>query len=94
MENLKKSIIKHIENCEDEALLQDIHIQLLGPPPSFEKYNLAKEPDAEYVSAKSSQVPDAYFDMLDEKERKYRNGETTSISWEELKAKLLKKNGV
>ncbi|MBT0607265.1 hypothetical protein [Aequorivita echinoideorum] len=90
-EDLKKALLEEIENCENNDLLLEALLVLLGPSPSSRTYIEAKEAEANYETQHTSIVPQAHWDLLKEQSEKLANGEISATPWEEFEVALRKK---
>jgi hypothetical protein len=90
-EVLKKALISEIESCQDNDLLLEALLFLIGPPPSQNNCSKVNETEAEYKTAWVSPVPQEHWDLLKEQSEKLAKGGIIAIPWEEVEAELIKK---
>lgn len=85
MENLKKSIINYIENCEDEAFLAEVLLMLEN------KEGGVQEPEIIYRTNEDYQIPEEHYKLLEEDMEKLKRGELKTYTLEEVKENARKK---
>lgn len=90
MNQLKIELMQKIIACNDPELLLKLK-ELLG------SINTEVNEEAEECSASSRTrdiVPDSYYKKLERDFEKYQKGEIKARSWEEIRAKAIKKYGI
>ncbi|MBK5213125.1 MAG: hypothetical protein JJE55_05635 [Flavobacteriaceae bacterium] len=91
-EDLKKALISEIENCQNNDLLLEALLLLIGPPPSSHKYAKVNEAETGYETQYKSPVPQEHWDLLKEQSEKLERGEITGIPWAVFEAEMRKKH--
>lgn len=87
-EDLKKALISEIENCQNNDLLLEALLLLVGPPTSQHVYSKLEETETEYKKGFISPVPQEHYDLLKAELEDYLKGNASAISWEEFKKEL------
>lgn len=90
-EELKIALLSEIESCQNNDLLLEALLLLIGPPPSQYDYTVVNEAEADYKTGRVSPVPQEHWDLLKEQSEKLAKGEISGIPWEQGKAELEKK---
>ncbi|CAM3352674.1 hypothetical protein [Aequorivita lipolytica] len=90
-EELKKTLISEIENCQNNDLLLEALLLLIGPPPSQHQYSEVKEAEMDYKTEWVSPVPKGHWDLLKKQSEKLAKGEISGVTWEQIEAELKRK---
>lgn len=90
MDRLKIELLQKIIDCNDADVLLRLKEFLAEINPQV------KEEAGEYVPATSNptKIPDSYYRKLEEDYEKFKKGELKASSWEEVRAKVIKKHGL
>lgn len=91
-EELKKALISEIKDCENNDLLMEALLLLIGPPPNTYNYSEVNETETNYETQHSSPVPQEYWNLLKEQSEKLARGEITGVSWAVFEAEMRKKH--
>lgn len=90
-EELKIALLSEIESCQNNDLLLEALLLLIGPPPSQYDYPVVYEAETDYKTGRVSTVPKEHWDLLREQSERLAKGEISGIPWEQVKAELEKK---
>tara|TARA_R110000772_G_scaffold203861_1_gene313983 strand:- start:234 stop:524 length:291 start_codon:yes stop_codon:yes gene_type:complete len=90
-EDLKKALISEIENCQNNDLLLEALLLLMGTPPSQYDFPTVSEAETGYKKEYISPVPLQHWDLLKAQTEKLERGEISGIPWEVLEAEMRKK---
>ncbi len=90
-EELKKALISQIQSCQNNDLLLQALLLLIGPAPSQHDYPLVNEAETDYKTDWISPIPQEHWDLLIEQSEKLAKGEISGVPWEAVMAELERK---
>lgn len=91
-DELKKALLSEIESCENNDLLLEALLLLVGPPPTSHNYSEAKEPNTAYKTGRTSPVPQEHWELLKAEREEFLKGNIKATAWEDFKKKMFEED--